>query len=655
MPSKKAEQETPSHGRAPDHAPVAGAMPDTLFAGMDHQIHTSMNGVIGMLELLRGTDLTPSQREFTDMAQSSAENLLRLFDGMLDFARLSAGTLLLDPLPFDVLREVESAIAMHRAAADRKGLAVEVQAAADAQRLMIGDANRIGHVMATLIGNAVEHTAAGTVRISVESIAQQDGRCRLCLCVSDSGGDASGPEFAEIFSGARAISPADPRHGPMQLALAFCKNLIDLMGGQCGADSDPDGSHKFWFTLNLPLAASVLDGVRILVADDLPSTRRVLEQQLRQYGLRVDGFGSAAEVLIALGDARSAQDPYRIAVLNRQLADMGGELLGAAIKSDTAFESVLLVLLSAEPENAEHCMQSGFAAVIGKPVVQQVLLDTLAILCGCLNSRKAPPFVQDAVIRQPAQQAAQRSLFAGRRVLVADDDLSNGRIAARMLERLGCRADVATSGQQAVAMHDREPYDLILMDCQMPGMDGYQATAMIRATERGHRHTPLIAWTTTALQAERKKCAAAGMDDLVTKPTRGPELQELLARWLPGAGNADPAHATESDDLDAMQELFGASFVELAGLYRSDTPKRLEALDAALRKGDLAAMAKIVHSVSGSCASIGATRLAALCNDLELRCLAGEADGVAPRLGAIRLEYARIETKLQSMTQSVAV
>jgi two-component system sensor histidine kinase/response regulator len=639
--------------------PAAGMAPDAVLASMDHQIHTSMNGVIGMLELLHGTELTADQREFIGMAQVSAENLLKLFDGMLDFSKLSAGKLALERLPFDLFREVDAACAPHRTAAAGKGLRLQVHSAPDIQRFMIGDALRIGQVMTTLIGNAVECSAngraGGQVRVDIESIGQQDGRCRLCVCISDSG--TGGDEFTGIFNGSRGIAPVNPQHGPMQIGLALCKSLVELMDGQCGAVHEPETGRKFWFTLNLPLAAGVLAGVRVLLVDDQPSVRRVFEQQLKQQAMRADSFGSAAAALGALAEAQTAGDPYRIAILNHKMADMDGETLGAAIKADPACSDILLVLLTPESSlaYADRYSQSGFAACIGKPVSRQTLLDTLAILCARLDSKKTLPFVADAVMQAPRRDAAPAAQpLAGHRVLVVDDNHANNQVARHMLEKLGCRVELATDGSQAVALHGAVPYDLILMDCQMPGLDGYQASAMIRAAEADARtgRTPIIACTTSALPDERKKCIDAGMDDLIAKPVRPQILQEALARWLrPETPDAEG----QADELESMRDLFGSSFAELAALYRNDVPKRLEALLAASATDDAEQMAKVAHSLSGSCASIGATRLATLCQALEVRCKAGFIEDFGSRLDVIRAEYGRIETKLRTLVQSIEV
>jgi CheY-like chemotaxis protein len=257
------------------------------------------------------------------------------------------------------------------------------------------------------------------------------------------------------------------------------------------------------------------------------------------------------------------------------------------------------------------------------------------------------------VLQAPRRGAAPAAApLAGRRVLVVDDNHANNQVARHMLEKFGCRVELASDGSQAVALHGAAPYDLILMDCQMPGLDGYQASAMIRAAEGETGRTPIIACTTSALPDERKKCIEAGMDDLIAKPVRPQILQEMLSRWLqpeaPDAGG-------QTDELESMRDLFGTSFAELAALYRNDVPKRLEALLAACAAGDAEQMAKVAHSLSGSCASIGATHLATLCQALEVRAKAGFVEDFASRLHAIQTEYERIETKLQTLVQSIEV
>jgi CheY-like chemotaxis protein/HPt (histidine-containing phosphotransfer) domain-containing protein len=661
MRSKRKDQTGPSAlAPSPTSRSDAGRATDTIFDSMDHQIHTAMNGVIGMLELLHGTDLTPAQQEFTNMAQTSAENLLKLFNGMLDFSRISAGKMALEHLPFDLFTAVENVCIAHQPKASQKGIELKVHSAPDIQRLMIGDAGRISQVLTILIGDAIERVSSGQVRVDIEAIAQNDGRCRLCVCVSDTGGVMPGDEFTGIFNGSRAIVATNPQHGPLQMGLALSKSLIELMDGQCGADYVDGRGSKFWFSLNLPLAAGVLHGVRVLMLDDQVSNLRVFEQHLRQQAMRADSFSSPSAALGALAEAQATNDPYRIAILNHQMAEMDGETLGAAIRTDVTYRDTLLVILSPEssPAHADRFKRAGFSASIAKPVNRQILSDTLAILCACLNSKKILPFVVDAVMQCPESVEEESSApLAGHRILVVDDNVANYQIAIGMLQSMGCKADVATDGQTAVAMHESQAYDLILMDCQMPGLNGYEASAMIRAAEANRRHTPIVGWTTNTLPDERKKCAESGMDDLIAKPIRAQALQEILSRWLRQVGGerAGLPGDAESDDLESMRDLFGPNFAELAALYQDDVPKRLAALELAAAAEDAAQMAKMAHSLSGSCASIGATRLAALCQELELRCRAGLSQNHEPGLAAIKAEYARIDAKLDAMVQSIAV
>lgn len=254
-----------------------------------------------------------------------------------------------------------------------------------------------------------------------------------------------------------------------------------------------------------------------------------------------------------------------------------------------------------------------------------------------------------------AQQEAALP-FDGYRILVADDNIINYQIAVRMLEKLGCCAEIATSGDEAIVMHEQQAYDLILMDCQMSGLDGYQATSRIRAAETGRRRVPIVAWTTGMQQDQRDKCLAAGMDDLMTKPLRPPMLQEMLARWLRMADASQSAACdAEGDELAAMQVLFGANFSELAALYQTDTPQRIAALYSAIAGGDALQITKIAHVMTGSCASIGATRLAKLCRDLEIRAKDGFPENSDSLLNAIQAEYARVAAKIQAMLQSPAM
>lgn len=667
MDETEAQEQAEKLRAAKEQAEDATRIKSIFLANMSHEIRTPMNGVIGMLELLLDTTLSDPQREFATVAQSSAESLLKLINDILDFSKVEAGKLNLEAIPFDLLREVEAVSNAQAMAAKSKGLELIVHYPPAFPHLMIGDPSRIRQVMTNLISNAIKFTAKGQVLVDIEAAERDLGRCHLHVSVTDTGIGLEPDKVSEIFDKfTQGDTSTTRQYGGTGLGLTICKLLLELMGGQINVESQLGRGSTFWFTLDLPLApgvprqpeASMLVGVRVLLVDDHVTSRSILEEQLVFQKMRTDSFASGAEVLTALRRAAATDDPYRIAILAPQLSDVDGLTLGTAIKAEAIFSGLALVMLGSQSRasDVQGYAQAGFAAFLRKPVPQHILIRTLETLCDAARNGLSAPFLSAASFAETAASEGDDTLpFAGYRVLVVDDNIVNQMVVVYMLQKLGCAAEVAADGWQAVAMHAAHAYDLILMDCQMPELDGYQATGQIRAREPALSRTPIIALTAHALTGEREKCLAAGMDDFMSKPIRPKVLRDMLGRWLHAvsAGDAPFQGTGEADELDAIQEMFGADFAELAVLFETDSPKRIGALRAAARERDAVAIAKVAHALSGSSASLGAGGLAALCKALELQTKSGWPDDVESKIDAIEAEYARIETRLRAMAQLV--
>jgi CheY-like chemotaxis protein/HPt (histidine-containing phosphotransfer) domain-containing protein len=434
----------------------------------------------------------------------------------------------------------------------------------------------------------------------------------------------------------------------LALAQDTAENLL-LQSSRVLQREKPHGRPTHPVSLQQNFAAT-----RMLVIGASPDRPSPVLQELQRLRIAIDSFATPKAALAALGKAADDALPYSIVLLEQQLEGLDGETLGTAIGSDITHRDTLLVLISDDhgPGDAERLAHAGFSAWLPHRPPPAMLRDTLNTLCRWIAGKCAPGFVTaGAVVEEDVGGLLANTLpFDGSRVLAVDDNPVNLHVIERMLARLGCQVDTASGGEQALSLAADHVYDLILMDCQMPGLDGYQTTALLRSAEAGTRHTPIIGWSARTRRKERDTCLAIGMDDFLAKPAHLQSLRQLLTRWLPGPPVDDGA-AEIGDELEVTQQMFGHDFAELAQLFLADTPQRLMALQAALAIGDTAAFAKVAHALCGSSASIGATALAAICRELEIRARNG-IPAEAPRMQSIEREYARIAIKLQAMTQT---
>jgi CheY-like chemotaxis protein len=374
---------------------------------------------------------------------------------------------------------------------------------------------------------------------------------------------------------------------------------------------------------------------RVLLASERPAEWQSLLAPLTARGMRIETSDSAMAALAALQQAAQARDPFRIVMLAPMIQGMSAEILGAAIRNDGAHKDARLAILGEGVQEEQRYLQAGFHAWIHRAMPAQVAAAVIAGLGASVSSRDGP---------------SAATPFAGRRILVADDDPVNRQVAASLLQKLGCITDVAADGLQAIEMHGRANYDLLLMDCDMPQFDGYQATQRIRAAEGEARRTPVVALSASMRETERDKCLAAGMDDFLAKPVRPQLLREVMTRLLLQESAVEvPGPAACADELEAVRDMFGADFAELASLYQNDSPPRLAGIREAHATGDTARMTKLAHALAGSSASIGATGMSGLCSELELRVRQGLLDDFQQRLGAIEDEYRRLRNRLQNM------